>query len=103
MIAFGYCVREPSPNPYTRRSSLARFVVDERHLDDLDAQPVADDETTDDQGFDAEYPDDQVAEEAPAVEDKVSEGETPEEQQSEEASAPDDTVSEGETDSETSR
>ena len=51
-----------------------------------DAQPVADDETTDDQGFDAEYPDDQVAEEAPAVEDKVSEGETPEEHSDSETS-----------------
>ena len=47
-----------------------------------DAQPAADDEATGDHDYDAEYP---------------------EEQQAEEASAPDDTVSEGETDSETSR
>jgi hypothetical protein len=50
------------------------------------AQPAADDETTADQEFDAEYPDEQVAEEAPALDETVSEGETPEERSDSETS-----------------
>ena len=51
-----------------------------------DAQPAADDETTEDQEFDAEYPDEQVDEEAPAPEGGVPEGETPEERSDSETS-----------------
>jgi hypothetical protein len=41
-----------------------------------DAQPAADDEATGDHDYDAEYPDEQQAEEASARDDTVSEGET---------------------------
>ena len=46
----------------------------------------ADNESTDDHEFDAEYPDEQDAEDAPALEDKVSEDETPEERRDSETS-----------------
>jgi hypothetical protein len=44
-----------------------------------DAEPAADDETTGDHEYDAEYPEEQSAEEAPGPDDSESEGETPEE------------------------
>jgi hypothetical protein len=51
-----------------------------------DAQPVADDETTGDHDYDAEYPEEQPAEEASALDDTVSEDETPEERSDSETS-----------------
>ena len=51
-----------------------------------DAQPTADDETTGEHDYDAEYPEEQRAEEAPATDDTVSEGEMPEERSDSETS-----------------
>jgi hypothetical protein len=51
-----------------------------------DAQPTADDETTGEHDYDAEYPEEQQAEEAPAPDDTVSEGEVPEERSDSETS-----------------
>lgn len=51
-----------------------------------DAQPAADDETTGEHDYDAEYPEEQQTEEASAVDDTVSEGETPEERSDSETS-----------------
>jgi hypothetical protein len=51
-----------------------------------DAQPAADDETTGEHDYDAEYPEEERAEEASAPDDTVSEGKTPEERSDSETS-----------------
>jgi membrane protein implicated in regulation of membrane protease activity len=51
-----------------------------------DGKPAADDETTGDDEYDAEYPEEQAGGEAPAADDTAPEGQTPEERSDSETS-----------------